>query len=287
MKIRNYKKYLFVISLLCLFGLPLISAIAAGCCRNNNTGQCVSGFTQSNCEYTSGTGFTSRSWIEPGHCDESGQCVADVTQFVPPPATPPLTLKLQIPIPGLAQTITIDGDTIGTYISAVYKFFVGALAIIAVVMIMIGGFQWLMAAGSAEKVSHAKETIFGAIIGLVLALTSYLLLYTLNPNLVQYQSLIVNDVNPVDITPSNWPTDCTQELQSPVHLTENFLTPGNENQCEYWLSQCQNVQGCQGANGENYVYDMTVFYSGAELFGETFICCKCGDVEQPYLCSGQ
>ena len=113
-----------------------------------------------------------------------------------PPSTPPLTLILQIPIPGLAQTITIDGDTIGTYISAVYKFFVGALAIIAVVMIMIGGFQWLMAAGSAEKVSQAKETIFGAIIGLVLALTSYLLLYTINPNLVQFKTLIVTYVTP-------------------------------------------------------------------------------------------
>ncbi len=105
-----------------------------------------------------------------------------------------IKLKLQIPIPGLAQEITISGDTLGQYISAVYKFFVGALAIIAVVMIMIGGFQWLMAAGSSEKVSRAKETISGAIFGLILALTSYSLLYTINPNLVQFSSLTVEPI---------------------------------------------------------------------------------------------
>ena len=87
----------------------------------------------------------------------------------------------------------IEGNLAGQYIAALYKFFVGIAGIVAVVMISLGGFIWLFSGGSPDKISKAKELILGAIFGLLLALGSYLILYTINPQLVDF-SLAIKQV---------------------------------------------------------------------------------------------
>jgi hypothetical protein len=49
---------------------------------------------------------------------------------------------------------------------------------------MVGGYMYITSAGNSASTGKAKETITDAIIGLLLALTSWLLLYTINPDLV-------------------------------------------------------------------------------------------------------
>ncbi|MBI4142770.1 hypothetical protein HY480_02765 [Candidatus Uhrbacteria bacterium] len=49
----------------------------------------------------------------------------------------------------------------------------GLLGIIAVIVILIGGFYWMTAGGNEEKVETAKKYIFSGIIGLAIILTSY------------------------------------------------------------------------------------------------------------------
>ncbi len=44
----------------------------------------------------------------------------------------------------------------------------GFLGLIAVVIILIGGFQWMTAAGNDEKVETARKTIFAGVIGIVI-----------------------------------------------------------------------------------------------------------------------
>ena len=73
---------------------------------------------------------------------------------------------------------------IGQYIGAIYQYGISAAVILAVVSVMIGGFLWLVSAGSPDKVSRAKEFITAAIFGLIIALFSYLILQTVNPRLV-------------------------------------------------------------------------------------------------------
>jgi len=89
-----------------------------------------------------------------------------------------------------------DGTYLGCYISVIYTFFVQAAIVLAVVMVMVGGFQWLLATGNSSKISEAKSTISAAIFGLILALTSYLLFAQINSQLVDLQSL---DITPVNI----------------------------------------------------------------------------------------
>lgn len=47
------------------------------------------------------------------------------------------------------------------------------LGIIAVVVILYGGFQWLTAGGNEDKVGAAKKTIIAGIIGLIIIIAAY------------------------------------------------------------------------------------------------------------------
>ena len=51
----------------------------------------------------------------------------------------------------------------------------GLLGIVAVVIILIGGFTWMTAGGNDEKVGEAKKWIFAGIIGLAIILSAYAL----------------------------------------------------------------------------------------------------------------
>ena len=97
-------------------------------------------------------------------------------------------------IPGVLACGDIGPSYLACYIGALYNFFIQFAIVLAVLMILIGGFQWLMAIGNPGKISNAKSTINGAVIGLVLALISYLLLTQINRNLVNLQSLNIEKI---------------------------------------------------------------------------------------------
>lgn len=112
---------------------------------------------------------------------------------------------LRISIPGLSftdkdelvQSTDEDGATyihfpfLGEYISAVFKYAIATIGAIAVIMIIVAGFTWITSGGSSERVSEAKKRIQQSIVGLFLAVSSYTLLYTINPELVSFRNLRV------------------------------------------------------------------------------------------------
>ncbi len=62
----------------------------------------------------------------------------------------------------------------------------GILALIAVILILIGGFRWMTAGGNEEKVESAKKTLYAAIIGLVIILAGWgISVYVIN-NLLEF-----------------------------------------------------------------------------------------------------
>lgn len=50
---------------------------------------------------------------------------------------------------------------------------IGFLGIIAVVIILIGGFTWMTSAGNEDKVGEAKKIITAGVIGLVIVLSAF------------------------------------------------------------------------------------------------------------------
>jgi hypothetical protein len=87
-------------------------------------------------------------------------------------------------IPGFGK----PGD-FPSHIMAVYNFGLWVVGLAALLMISIGGFIYITSAGNNSQTGKAKAIITDAIIGILMALTSYLLLYTINPALVQIQPL--------------------------------------------------------------------------------------------------
>lgn len=75
-----------------------------------------------------------------------------------------------------------SGD-FATYFKNLYLLALWIVGISALFMLVVGGFLYLSSAGNTSLVGTAKKTIYGALIGLVIALISWLLLDTINSDL--------------------------------------------------------------------------------------------------------
>lgn len=60
-------------------------------------------------------------------------------------------------------------STIGNLI----RVFLGFLGIVAVLMVLLGGFKWMTASGSEEKVGDAKKLLIAGVTGLAIILSAY------------------------------------------------------------------------------------------------------------------
>ena len=58
-------------------------------------------------------------------------------------------------------------------IASIINVAMGLLGMVVVILILAGGFMWMTAAGSEEKITKAKGLIFGGIIGLAVILSAY------------------------------------------------------------------------------------------------------------------
>lgn len=93
------------------------------------------------------------------------------------------------PIPGLTgssvpmTTATNGANGFSEYIKLLYKWGVSAASGLAVVVIMYGGVQYMTSAGGGG-IEEAKGRIQGAVMGLLLALGSYIILQTINRDLL-------------------------------------------------------------------------------------------------------
>src|SRR5688572_5418533 len=104
--------------------------------------ECLAAGTTTNCD--------KENCFEQGHgCPgEQGGC------YTNPPAIP-----LIVHIGGKARVLNI-----GDYIGAVYDYGVAIAGILAGVIIVIGGVQYLTAGGNDSQIKHAKERIKNALI---------------------------------------------------------------------------------------------------------------------------
>ena len=72
------------------------------------------------------------------------------------------------------QTATGLGNTDPREMAgSVINIFLGFLGIIAVLLILFGGFKWMTAAGDEGKVDEAKKLIAAGVIGLVVILAAF------------------------------------------------------------------------------------------------------------------
>ena len=74
------------------------------------------------------------------------------------------------------------GD-LGQYVGILYQWLLGVSGVIAIVMIMIGGLQWVLSAATGNK-KQAQDRIQNGVIGLILLLCLVLITKVVNPQLL-------------------------------------------------------------------------------------------------------
>ncbi len=148
--------------------------------KSNGSSAIISFFTGSTC--------TLSNW-SPQSCKDNGGVYSPpgVGGGTPGTVAPMDTgsYTLLAPLPQLPATLDVTGTTaLGNYLNIMIKIFIGICAVLAVIMILMGGIEYM----SSELISskeHGKESIRNAIFGLILALGAWLLLNTINPNLLK------------------------------------------------------------------------------------------------------
>lgn len=98
-----------------------------------------------------------------------------------------------------------QAPTLGAFVNVIFKMAIGLGSVIAVLMIVIGGFQYLSTDMFQTK-GAAKERITNALLGLGLLLTSFLILQTINPELVKLDvEIMPADLSSyTELTPENF-----------------------------------------------------------------------------------
>ncbi len=92
------------------------------------------------------------------------------------------TLGVSLLGAGTNGVVTTASD-LGDYINKMYVYLLGFAVIVCIVMIMIGGTQYVLAAGSGN-ITEAKKRMTNAVIGLVLLMFATTILFTVNPHLI-------------------------------------------------------------------------------------------------------
>lgn len=76
---------------------------------------------------------------------------------------------------------TLGNSDLRTTIARLINVALSLLGVIAVVIILAGGFKWMTAGGNDDKVAEARKMIFSGIIGLAIILSSWAIaLFVLN-----------------------------------------------------------------------------------------------------------
>ena len=134
-----------------------------GTCSGGSVGGAVGGLSQSACTAAGGTSWDANT---PGY-----QLLAPL----PNPDNP------NQPFSSFDPKATTN--PLGTYLNLIIKLIIGISAVLAVVMIVIGGLQYMTSELISSK-EEGKERIKDALLGLLIALGAWALLNTINPNLL-------------------------------------------------------------------------------------------------------
>lgn len=104
--------------------------------------------------------------------------------------------RTSYPTPGPSAPPTpVDVTAVGKLVAQVYLWALAAAALLALLVIVFGGYKVMTAGGNGKQASDGKEYLYSAIVGLVILLSSYLILSTINPDLTDFSLGSLNSLN--------------------------------------------------------------------------------------------
>lgn len=156
-------------------------------CNSTDCGNGVKGVCKQECD----TGSEKQSGTCASSSSSSSKCCVPAsctpTNTTPPSGSGTTTSGSSVslnytPLENLPGFEGQSGD-FATYFGNLYKLALWIVGISALFMLVVGGFLYLSSAGNTALLGTAKKTIYSALIGLAIALISWLLLNTINSDL--------------------------------------------------------------------------------------------------------
>ncbi|MHB8904468.1 MAG: pilin, partial [Patescibacteria group bacterium] len=83
----------------------------------------------------------------------------------------------------------MNSDLLSKYVQAIYNYGLAIIAILAAIVLMGGGLLWLTSGGDSSQVNKAKEMIIGSITGLIILFCAWIILNTVNPELLKLRPI--------------------------------------------------------------------------------------------------
>lgn len=232
----RYTKHIILISILIILGAffaNVDSASAKLCIDDKDCGsyQSCKDVPQTNVDPNIKT--TTRTCVDS--CPPKERAAAD--NYCPnPPEDKNFTcvnytcIAIEQPLPPVPGTQITGLDT---YIKYVYQIALGVVGLMALIVLIIGGVMYMTAAGNASQMSEAKDRIQNAILGLIMALAAYLILYTINPDLVR--------LKPVQLSYPSMPKvilSCENNICKAKTITPQDITPDTQSTCGEVGTEC-------------------------------------------------
>lgn len=81
------------------------------------------------------------------------------------------------------------GGSLPLCINQIYVWSLGLSALLAMLMMVLGGYMVMTAAGNAQQSTTGKEMIWSSIVGMGILFAAFLILNTINPDLVDFSNL--------------------------------------------------------------------------------------------------
>lgn len=146
-------------------------------------------------------------------------------------------------------------NALGVYLNLMIQVFIGLCAVLAVVMIVIGGIEYMTSELISSK-QAGKEKITSAIFGLVLALGAYTILYTINPNLLNTDIKIKDErvalrIEVLDVVATMINADGSTTIINNVDYSKNYTGENALNECIKVIDpNCKMITGYETKNGK-------------------------------------
>ncbi|HPM39111.1 MAG TPA: pilin, partial [Candidatus Pacearchaeota archaeon] len=158
----------------------------------------------------------------------------------------------------IGEFIITDETTSEEVISYIFKILIGIGALIAVAMVIMAGIEWMTSDGNPGKIGGAKTKIKNALLGVGILLGSYLILYTINPQIVDVEiknltcnyGIIVNVAEP----PKKEVLRCIDSNMGKIGY--DIYETINEDK---WNFPSNSILKVFAYAGENYTGERTIF----------------------------
>lgn len=125
--------------------------------------------------------------------------------------------KLLAPLPIFGSVFNASGKSFGDYLSIMFTFFVSFAGVLAVVMLIFGGIQY-MSTDSLSGTESGRSKMYQAVYGLIIVLASYVILNTVNPNLVKFNFSIQGQSIEIEGDTNDPITSATSFIQTTQNL---------------------------------------------------------------------